>query len=800
MNYLKNQAIIKKSFRPFNKMKNLYTLVFSLFSLTLFGQNIDSLGHFDYVDQRGTFISDIWGYVDENNNEYAIVGCVSGTSIVDVTDPANPVEVFWESGQNSTWRDIKVYNDFAYITTEAEDGLLIIDLTPLPVSTNLPVYYYNGPVGGEWSTAHNIFIDENGIAYIFGADRGEGGVIMLDLTQDPTAPVEVGEFDDYYCHDGFVRNDTAYFAHIYDGFFTVVDVSDKSNPVELGSEMTPTQFAHQIWVDSAGIVYVLDEISGGYIASYDISNINSFQLLDKIQCSPGDRITPHNGFTIGDFIVTAYYSYGVSIHDKSNPANLVEVGRFDTNPHNRGSTDGCWGVYPYLPSGHILATDIEEGLFILDPTYVHAAFIEGTVSNQANAQPINNVDVDILTVNQLDLTDINGGYAAGVAVAGTYDVIFSKIGWYPDTVQVNLVSGMTTIQDVQLVEIPRFPVYVKVTDQSSGNPIYDAKILFDYEILEHRDATNGLGESITELIYPGDYTFQVAKWGYEIHCDYVSLDTLNDTLYVELVPGYEDDFTFDLGWSSYGNAEHGLWERGIPNGMTEDSIIYYFPDHGALDGCNNYCYTTDNDINFKDVKQGNVVLVSPVMDLSGYMDPHMNYYTWFWNMWGPYNPDDSLKIFLSDGTTVKMIDFNTDSINDQTWKQRSIRVADYFTPTSTMQLIVETSDTGMYENYTEAGFDNFSVSEFYLNLVEKEEENKINFYPNPSTDFIQFTGVGQGKFTVSIFDMSGKMVKNDFLYQQNGQVPIFGLEEGLYVVNLRDKLGQVVYSGKLIKL
>lgn len=781
-------------------MKSLLLYLFLLVELTISAQNLTQLGHYDFVDQRGTNVSDIWGYVDENGNEYALVGCVYGTSIVDVTDPSNPVEVFWEPGSQSTWRDLKVYNDFAYVTTEGEDGLLIIDLNPLPASTNLPVYYYNGPTGNEWSTAHNIFIDENGIAYIFGADRGNGGVIFLDLTQDPTAPVEIGAFDDYYAHDGFVRNDTAYFAHIYDGFFTIVDVTTKSNPVEMGSQMTPTQFAHQIWVDSAGIVYVLDEISGGYIASYDISSITNIQLLDKIQCDPGENITPHNGFTIGDFIVTAYYSYGVSIHDKSKPDNMVEIGRFDTNPHNSITTDGCWGVYPYLPSGNIIATDISEGLFILAPNYVHASFLEGTVTNQANSQPINNVDVNILGINQLDLTDINGAYGTGVAVDGTYDVIYSKIGWYPDTMQVNLVAGQTTIQDVQLEEIPRFPVYVSVTDQNTGDPIYDAKILFDYEIIEHRNATDGLGESTTDLIYPGTYTVEVAKWGYELHCSTETLDTLNDTLYVSLSQGYEDDFSFDLGWSSYGNAERGLWERAIPNLMTQDSVTIYFPDHGAPDGCNDYCYTTDNGLLFQDVKGGNVVLVSPVMDLTSYSDPHINYYYWFFNAFGLYQPDDSLWIYLSDGSNVELIDFHTNEFNNGVWEQQSVRVLDHLNPTATMQLIIETRDTGSFENYTEAGFDNFSVTDFYLGIVEQKAEEKVTFYPNPSTDQIRFQYLPQEQFSVQVFDMSGKMVKYEYLNTPDQPVSIFGLDQGLYLLNLRNKFGTIVYSGKLIKL
>ena len=97
--------------------------------------NISLLGSFAYNQE----ISDVWGYTDEFGNEYALVGAQKGFSIVDVTTPSNPVEVFYQSGYKSTWRDIKVYNDHAYITNETNGGLLIVDMSPLPQNTTLQV-------------------------------------------------------------------------------------------------------------------------------------------------------------------------------------------------------------------------------------------------------------------------------------------------------------------------------------------------------------------------------------------------------------------------------------------------------------------------------------------------------------------------------------------------------------------------------------------------------------------------------------------------------------------------------------
>ena len=113
-------------------------------------------------------LNDIWGWVDSSGNEYAIVGMNNGTSIIDLSDPLTPQEVLFVPGMNSIWRDIKTYGNYAYVTTEAMNGLLIIDLSNLPDSANTNTYLYTGPSNAQWQKAHNIYIDDRGYAYIFG--------------------------------------------------------------------------------------------------------------------------------------------------------------------------------------------------------------------------------------------------------------------------------------------------------------------------------------------------------------------------------------------------------------------------------------------------------------------------------------------------------------------------------------------------------------------------------------------------------------------------------------------------------
>ncbi len=62
----------------------------------------------------------------------------------------------------------------------------------------------------------------------------------------------------------------------------------------------------------------------------------------------------------------SWYYEGVQVFDISDPINPVRIGFYDTfDGPDAPSFAGNWGVYPYLPSGNILASDMQSGLFIL---------------------------------------------------------------------------------------------------------------------------------------------------------------------------------------------------------------------------------------------------------------------------------------------------------------------------------------------------------------------------------------------------------------------------------------------------
>jgi choice-of-anchor B domain-containing protein len=430
-------------------MKRVATIILSLlfFSVSFAQLNVSELGRFTYTVPS----SDIWGYADENGNEYALVGVLNGFSVVDVTDPANLSEVFFEQGVPSIWRDVKTWDNHAYVSTEGGNGILIVDLNPLPGTITSTSLYTGSQY--PFTTVHNIYIDEFGRLYIFGANNGSGGAIICDLTADPMNPVELGQFDAEYFHDGMARGDTLWGAAIYAGLLMAIDVSDPANPTIMGTASTPNQFAHNAWVSDDGThVFTTDEVSGAFVAAYNVTELDDIYETDRVQSSPGSLVIPHNVHVYNDYLVTSYYTDGVTIHDANRPHNLVEVGNYDTSPNfEGGGFDGCWGVYPYLPSGNIIASDIQEGLYVLEPDYKRACYVEGMVTDSATGFALGNVTIRLLGTDNSAESNLDGSYAFGTVTSGTYDVEFSHPE-YPSLIieGVELENGVLTELNVEM--------------------------------------------------------------------------------------------------------------------------------------------------------------------------------------------------------------------------------------------------------------------------------------------------------------------------------------------------------------
>lgn len=752
--------------------------------------NMSLIGQYSYPGNRGD-CSDIWGYVDGMGNEYAIVGNQTGTSIMSLSNPANPVEVFYSPGANTIWRDIKVWGTTAYITNEGGGGMKIIDLSNLPGPiTAGDVSQFTGNTY-PFTTAHNLYIDEQGKGYIVGANNGVGGAIIVDLTSNPLAPVELGRYNDYYIHDAFVRGDTLWGGAINDGFFVAVNVSNPASCVTMASHLTPNTFSHNCWLsDDGNTVYTTDEVSGAYVAAYDVSNLSNITLLDQVQSSPGNGVIPHNVFVKGNYLFTSYYRDGVVVHDATNPSNIVEVGNYDTSPSFSGDGfNGCWGVYPYLPSGNIIASDIENGLYVLGFNATPAAILEGTITDAVTTQPINNALADITSIAISDNSDAVGFYSMGVATSGTYDVTFSKLGYITQTVSnVTLTSGNTTVLDVQLVPQQTFTLQGQVIDENS-NPIPNALVMISNSQQTINVTTNGLGNFDIPGFLEDTYDVTVGIWGFHTLClPGQLLDQNASPVVYQLNSGYSDFFDLDLGWTVSGNVASGDWEKGDPVGtmyLNNESN----PENDSQD-CGVQAYVTGNgggQVGNDDVDDGTTILTSPIFDLTAYGDPHVTFERWFFNDGGSTNPNDSLVIVLSNGTQSAVIDFATDNDpNTSSWAAKDVRVQDFMTPTAFMQLKVRAMDLPG-GHIVEGGFDNFVVTDAAASLDELSSNYDLGVYPNPFTNefIVNVQGLALESLDVELIDIAtGKVVIKDQL--MNGSVVKMPREtaSGMYLVRV----------------
>ncbi len=483
--------------------KTIILLFFSfLFTGKTFTQNINITqgAHLLYPNQT---LANVCGYA-KDGREYALLGGSKGVIIVDVTNPDVPKQIIQIPGIDNLWKEIKTYKNIAYVTTEGGGGLQIIDLSGLP-DTNLIAYKVYNYVGdtvrnkvdtaiiGKMGSFHALHVDTTkGFVYLFGGNSSvsNGGALVLDLKPDAYRPKYAGRFNintnyrSNYIHDGYVDNDTLFGAMIYNGTFNAIDFRNKLAPVVLATQQTPTAFTHNVWLTpNRKTLLTTDENSGSFLASYDISNLSSIKLLDKVQnLSTGSIVHNTHILPNGNFAVTSWYKDGVNIVDITRPQNLVVVGTYDTYPQGvGGGFNGCWGVYPFLPSGNLLVTNLDngDGFFVLTPQYKRACYLEGIVRDSVTKQVLSGVSIKI---NSTDLdkkavSDIGGNYRTGQVTPGTVSVTYTKTGYFPKTVNVPLVAGAVSQRDIELVNL----LYNSVPELSndfhvaaSPNPFHDA--------------------------------------------------------------------------------------------------------------------------------------------------------------------------------------------------------------------------------------------------------------------------------------------------------------------------------------
>ena len=372
--------------------------------------NVDLVAHIPLEAFDADQLNDIWGWTDaETGTEYALVGLANGTEFIDMSDPANPIMLGKLPTQtvSTVWRDIKVYDDHAFIVSEARDhGMQIFDLTRLRgVKTDQ----------GEWTAdahydrvtnVHNIVINEDsGFAYAVGygssdttlpAECGAPGFHVINI-QDPQNPEFVSCFSDAskdvgpvsapgYTHDAqcimYDGPDEDYTgAEICVGsnedVVTFFDVSDKQNVRIISMAAYPQDaYTHQGWFTEDRRAFMandeLDE-TNGYVSTqrtllFNTEDLDAPEYIGAYDS--GITSIDHNLYVKGDLSYQSNYHAGLRILDHSDVlnGNLTEVGHFDTYPDaTEVSFGGQWSNYPYFGSGLVIASDSNTGFFVLRP-------------------------------------------------------------------------------------------------------------------------------------------------------------------------------------------------------------------------------------------------------------------------------------------------------------------------------------------------------------------------------------------------------------------------------------------------
>ncbi len=408
--------------------------------------NVDLMSHLPLASMGCGGGNSLWGWTDPlDGKEYALMGCDNGISFVDISTPDAAVYLgrlpthvhdhAREHEGDSLWRDVRVYANHAFIVSEQpEHHLQVFDLTQLRSVTTPPVTFTETAIYEGLQTTHTIAINEDtGFAYGAGTDTCNGGLHMIDI-QDPLNPTFAGcVADDGYTHEtqcvvyngpdvDYAGHEVCFSSNV--DTLTIVDVTNKATPVQISrTAYAGSGYTHQGWLthDQAHFLLndELDEVNNGhnsYTYIWDLADLDAPVLMGHY-VGPTPAID-HNLYVRGGYAFESNYRAGLRVLDVTGvaAASLTEVAYFDIYPADDDpGFNGNWNNYPFFPSGNVILSGIEQGLFVLRPNL--------------NPNPTS------LLVSNAQVTEGNAG---SVTASFTVSLSFAV----PQTVTVNYATGL----------------------------------------------------------------------------------------------------------------------------------------------------------------------------------------------------------------------------------------------------------------------------------------------------------------------------------------------------------------------
>ena len=607
--------------------------------------NVELLSWMTLTETGGSEGLDCWGYTSPSGREYAILTTDNRTAWIEITDPRNPSFIISKSGPISGWRDVKVYNDHAYVVSEDGPGVQIFDMSAIDSGSVVKV----NEIGGSSSPSHNVVIDTDS-GYLYRVGGAANGCYIYDLDANPTNPPFVGSWSTKYIHDMQVVTYTSgplagkeigYACSGYNGGWsstglTILDLTNKSN-VQIIDEVfwSNAAYSHQAWLTpDRQYLYLNDELDeqtfGVDTVTFVMNVADPYNAFLVGSFDNNKSATGHNLYVKGDLLYEANYHSGLRVFDTSTPTAPVEIGYFDTyEKDNKDGFNGMWSNFPFFNSGVVIGSDREKGLFVLWP---EDSLLEWS---WPNGEPTELSSYgDSFTV---ELVELNPGELVG----GTPELLYDTGSGYQSVPLGNLGGGLYS------VDFPSLPCGTSVQWYLSA------------------ESQNGVTWHYPELGSARPMTMEAAENAHLI-------------LY--------DDMEAPGAWTASGVAA-GLWEHGVPT----PSNAVPGEDH-SIAGVN--CWFTDDANN---VNNGSTTLTSPVYDLSSYGNPVISYYLWYSNHQGANAGEDPFTVELTDDGVnwVTAVVSGPSGIETQgDWLRYELRLTDHVSATSTVQIRFIAEDTG----------------------------------------------------------------------------------------------------------
>ncbi len=672
------------------------------------------------LDAGASAGSNCWGYTAPSGREYAIIGVSNGTAFVEITDPGKPDLVYFHPGLSSSWRELKaIAAGYAYVVSEAGDGIQVFDLTQ--IDNGVVTWVRNVTTGACTTSTHTISVNEQtGFLYRNGGSCGpcsggaEQGLVIYNIA-NPSNPSFVAHWNTKYVHDSQIvvwNRAGAYlgkelaFCSTNDSCgggtesITILDVTNKSSITTVKTlTYANSGFSHQTWL-SADQRYLYhddegdDSFSPSLTRIFDVSNPASAVFVGSF--TSGAASIDHNLYVKGNRIYEANYRSGLRVFDNTNPTAPVQIAWFDTYPDDdEPEFNSLWGNYPFYSSGTVIGSDIEKGLFVWrgGTPKLTFAFPNGTPDFIAPAGGKVFFEVHEETPGNLQGGSVMFHFSTG----GNFTAVAAAL------------EG----PDLYSAVIPSVPCGTEISYYVSAR------------------STGGTGVTWTDPpAGPTQFYSAVAAFAQRTTLSY--------------------DMETTAGWSvGTSTATTGIWTRVNPIGTAAQPEDDHTPEPGV------FCWVTGQgpvggSVGDNDVDNGQTTLLSPVFSASGLTDPYVSYWRWYSNNQG--TPDDPFLIDISNngGSTWTSLEVigptGPDAVGG--WILHRARIASKVTPTANMRLRFIAQDIGS-GSIVEAAIDDMQVYELICNLAINTVTPNQGPFHGGNTVTIVGQGFVQGLTSVS---------------------------------------------------